>query len=261
MSLEDSPNSFLKKYIASQDTKLTIRDQNGVFVFEGYGGTSKTQDSLILDGEFGKWEIKDLDMVSYELKESLGFDSGIEVNVQAYLNKLPDLPDASLTSGGIVPASGSFKFSPMSDSVLQYYTADASAFSYPQPVMLTFTLTPEQTLEVLQEAKTLLIENGWIKGAFVGETQKGAFVGETQDGVTHCTLGALGQVMMEKYDLQALAQAQHTEPAKILAEILNGDIATWNDDESTTFGDVMDLFDRAILETKEKIAEAPDDGS
>lgn len=94
-------------------------------------------------------------------------------------------------------------------------------------------------VEKLQAARDYLIENGWHQG---GVGPRDPLTAE-RTGEERCIIGAHWEVC----DRQSLS----SKPAlRYIARIEPGIIA-FNDDPSTTFNDVMNLFDEAILLAKE----------
>ena len=94
------------------------------------------------------------------------------------------------------------------------------------------------TVESLQAAKADLMENGWVQEYYRNEEK-------------HCILGAIAFV-----NYISGADAEDTPESHLLRELSGVDntchnIAWWNDRPGRTFAEVMDLFDRAILEAKE----------
>ena len=101
-------------------------------------------------------------------------------------------------------------------------------------------------IEILQGAKDELIKNGWVKGTYnVGEK--------------HCIIGAVATVQ----NLGSYYSAEGSPAVELLTQLCGinawgvhgGNVAFWQDMDGRTFADVMDLFDRAILEAKEREAQ------
>ncbi len=121
---------------------------------------------------------------------------------------------------------------------------------------ITTNIPPEQSLELLQHAKTLLISHGWTQGQFMKTTKD--WRGNTIK--RYCIIGALC-VAFEQMNasripsnLDVFILTSSSLPVKTFTDKFETTIDNWNDDPSRTFQDVMDAFDNAILEIKESIA-------
>src|SRR6266498_2094630 len=224
------------------ETIITATDQNGNTLFEGLGKVRIKDGGFTAESASGDWKVTTNEMMSYVVNGSP--DGPLEVEIKAFMQPL-SLPDDF--AGNFAKKVHSYVNSlppvtvPVPDGFLL-------APAEPMEMAISFELTREQTLDVLQQAKELLIEQGWTKGQF-------SVVDPESKKITYCTLGAIGKVLTDKYGLQAMGAVVYSDPAKILMRILeNQDIATWNDRAERTFADVMDAFDAAILAAKEEIA-------
>ena len=86
------------------------------------------------------------------------------------------------------------------------------------------------THEVLVAARADLLENGWHQGYY------------TDGHGAKCVVGAVYHVTRWSDD--------GLEPLRLLDRLVpDGNVPIWNDTEGRTFAEVIDLFDRAIIET------------
>src|SRR6266498_1604038 len=227
-------------YVQVPETIITATDQNGKTLFKGPGSVRIKDGGFTAESASGDWKVTTHEMMSYVVNGSP--DGPLEVEIKAFVQVQPPslLPDFA---GDFAKKVHSYV------NALPPVTVPAGEFLYtPTEMSIHFELTREQTLDVLQQAKELLIEQGWAKGQF-------SVVDPESKKITYCTLGAIGKVLTDKYGLQAMGAVVYSDPAKILMRILeNQDIATWNDRAERTFADVMDAFDAAILAAKEEIA-------
>jgi hypothetical protein len=103
----------------------------------------------------------------------------------------------------------------------------------------------QTTKDLLIAAKDLLIEGGWVKQ-----------IGETADG-RHCVIGALAKLLKGTnrttyhYAICFLENAIQELNPEDDCDYLSDDVVSFNDRENTTFNDIMDVFDRAIILEKE----------
>jgi len=225
------------------ETIITATDQNGKTLFKGLGSVRIKDGAFTASSADGDWKVTTHEMMSYVVNGSP--DGPLEVEIKAFVQvQLPSLlPDFA---GDFAKKVHSYV------NALPPVTVPAGEFLYtpaePMEIGIHFELTREQTLDVLQQAKELLIEQSWAKGQF-------SVVDPESKKITYCTLGAIGKVLTDKYGLQAMSAVVYSDPAKILMRILEiQDVASWNDTPGRTFNDVMDAFDAAILAAKEEIA-------
>lgn len=94
--------------------------------------------------------------------------------------------------------------------------------------------------EYLQQARDVLMENGWVQGHY------------QDDAGRVCMTGALRQILYLTHDSSIFSAASY-----ILTRTINSPahlhlgVAEWNDRPQRTFTEVIDAFDRAILAAKE----------
>lgn len=99
------------------------------------------------------------------------------------------------------------------------------------------------TKQILIDAKQLLIDKGWTQGSFAKDTN-GMPVHHYRDtAVCFCLAGAVRRA-------NDGVSGNFTEVADILADLIpdvyEGEVACFNDDESTTKDDVLAVLDKAI---------------
>ena len=107
----------------------------------------------------------------------------------------------------------------------------------------------------LEAAKQTLVDNELGKGVFARD-KNGDTVGiPSPNAVCFCTMGLLHHTMHFlpefEYDFNLYVDAE-----EIIAEVIGGttgaDVYNWNDVESRTKLEVLEMFDKAIAKAKEK---------
>ena len=93
-----------------------------------------------------------------------------------------------------------------------------------------------QQIDVLREAKELLLNEGWIKG----EEQ---VWDEELERYRYCALGAVSEVCARR----EVHTAVFSSSIGALSKTAGIEIIHYNDSDSTTLEDVISVFDRTIL--------------
>lgn len=147
---------------------------------------------------------------------------------------------------------GEFTISDIVHSVSAENYAPGSSYHQDKPVHVNVPL--EDVLECLRLARDKLMEDGWHQGSY-------------HEGKRHCALGAIKITLSDmayphrdslaeqatKYLVMAIPKdwKPSTEDTRMLANV-----PRFNDDPTTTFNDVIALFEDAMLLVKEKMANA-----
>lgn len=101
---------------------------------------------------------------------------------------------------------------------------------------------PDPVVEVLQEAKALLVEKGWIKGHF--------------NEYGYCSIGAINHAASHHHlnDSQELDRTFTKALGHLQRVIGTVAVGLWNDGPHITKSDVLTAFDRAIERARSKHA-------
>lgn len=107
---------------------------------------------------------------------------------------------------------------------------------------------------LLENGLRILKENGWVKGVYSDEYGQ------------HCSMGALAAAVEDEYSLTDWTAAEQTlekviceqYPDRLRNKNRAGSelclIASFNDDNKTTFADVETVFEKAIVAVDEHVS-------
>lgn len=95
--------------------------------------------------------------------------------------------------------------------------------------------TTTRTVASLEAVKTVLFDNGWCQHTL-----------EDEEG-RYCIVGAV----IHAHEGAQEASWQSSETMHAIHRVSNGDVVNFNNAPTTTFSDIIDLIDAAILQVKE----------
>lgn len=101
----------------------------------------------------------------------------------------------------------------------------------------------DNTVEILKKARRL-IARGWVKGTFLERDAKGR--------LCYCASGAVRRAAGDGFDNDkgtylACEVAPPADVWSLLNTVAGKNIVSFNDDDTTTKRDVLNVFDQAIL--------------
>lgn len=124
------------------------------------------------------------------------------------------------------------------------------------------TTTPTaETLRVLEEARALIADpSHWTKGPLAREADGSPTMPEQPEAACFCSLGALRlAVGRGTFDCDEFETVEAVLMS-VLPETAPG-VGSFNDDASTTHGEVLRAFDRALAATRARLAPTADGGA
>jgi hypothetical protein len=101
---------------------------------------------------------------------------------------------------------------------------------------------PGSVLEVLEQARKLLVEVGWTQHAFARNSRGHILESNDPTAVCYCALGAVFYISPSGSPLAGAAY-------KRLNAVIDGrDIVRWNDSPERKKEDVLEVYDKAIAQ-------------